>query len=62
MKIKKKSPSNEIFKNKMHKKIPNTRSFDLFLKKSHDFHHFIIIYHSPFHIELFKLSHKFLNQ
>jgi hypothetical protein len=39
MNLKKESPSNEVFKNKMHYKIPNTRSFD-FLKKISQFSSF----------------------
>jgi hypothetical protein len=34
------TPSNEEFKSKMHKKIPNTKNFDLKFSKVHDFFHF----------------------
>ncbi len=59
-KEKNRPPSNEKFKNKMYWNFFDTRKFDFKNLKMIFFCHYVI--YSPFHIQIFKLSHQFLNQ
>jgi len=59
-KEKNRPPSNEEFKKKCIETFPIQENLVLKIWKCHTFCHYVI--YSPFHIQIFKLSHQFLNQ